>query len=59
MKNYLVKAEFFWDTSHIETFGVRCNTARKAEILAKKQIWAKYPNVGLKINILSIEEQRS
>ena len=59
MKNYLVKTELFWDTSHIETFGVRCNTARKAEILAKKQIWAKYPNIGLMINILSIEEQRS
>ena len=59
MKNYLVKAELFWDASHIETFGVRCNTARKAEILAKKQICAKYPNVGLMINILSIEEQIS
>ena len=59
MKNYLVKAELFWDASHIETFGVRCTAARKAEILAKKQIWAKYPNIGLMINILSIEEQRS
>ena len=59
MKNYLVKAELFWDASHIETFGVKCNTARKAEILTKKQIWAKYPNIGLMINILSIEEQRS
>ena len=59
MKNYLAKAELFWDASHIETFGVRCNTARKAEILAKKQIQAKYPNIGLMINILSIEEQRS
>ena len=59
MKNYLVEGERFWDASHIETFGVRCNTARKAEILAKKQIWAKYPNIGLMSNILSIEEQRS
>ena len=59
MKNYLVKAELFWDASHIETFGVRCNTVRKAEILAKKQIWAKYPNIDLMIKILSIEEQRS
>lgn len=58
MKNYLVKAELFWDASHIETFGVRCNTARKAEILAKKQIRAKYPNAGLMIKILSIEEQK-
>ena len=46
MKNYLVKAELFWDASHIETFGVRCNTARRAEVLAKKQIWAKYPDIG-------------
>ena len=59
MKNYFVKAELLWDASHIETFGVRCNTARKAEILAKKQIWAKYPNIDFMINILSIEEQRS
>ena len=59
MKNYLVKAELFWDASRIETFGVRCNTARKAEVLAKKQIWAKYPDIGFMINILSIEEQKS
>ena len=59
MKNYLVKAELFWDASHIETFGVRCNTTRKAEVLAKKQIWAKYPDIGFMINILSIEEQKS
>ena len=59
MKNYLVKAELFWDASHIETFGVRCNTARRAEVLAKKQIWTKYPDIGFMINILSIEEQKS
>ena len=30
-----------------------------AEILAKKQIWAKYLNIGFMINILSIEVQKS
>lgn len=59
MKNYLVKAELFWDASHIETFGVRCNTARRAEVLAKKQIWAKYPNIGNMIKILKVEEDEN
>ena len=59
MKNYIVTAQLFWSADHIETFGVRCNTARKAEILAKKQIWAKYPDIGNMIKILKVEEDEN
>ena len=37
MKNYIVTTQLFWSADHIETFSVRCNTVRKAEILAKNR----------------------
>lgn len=59
MKNYIVTAQLFWSADHIEKFGVRCNTARKAEVLAKRQIWAKYPDIGNMIKILKVEEDEN
>ena len=55
MKNYTVIAQLYWSADHIEEFKVRCNTKRKARILAKRLIKNKYPNIGNMIKILDIK----
>lgn len=55
MKNWLIKAELFWDASRIETITVRANTERKAKIFAKESFKKKYPNVGNMINIIEVK----
>ena len=55
MKNWLIKAELFWDASRIETITVRANTERKAKIFAKESFKKKYLNVGNMINIIEVK----
>ena len=46
MKNWLIKAELFWDASRIETITVRANTERKAKIFAKESFSLRKENRG-------------
>lgn len=55
MKDYIVIAQLYWSADHIEEFKVRCNTKRKAIILAERLIKNKYPNIWDMIRILDIK----
>lgn len=56
MKDYIVIAQLYWSADHIEEFKVRCNTKRKAKILAERLIKNKYSNIGDMIRILDIKQ---
>ena len=55
MKDYNVMAQLYWSADHIEEFKVRCNTKRKAKILAEQLIKNKYPNIENMIRILKVK----
>lgn len=55
MKDYNVIAQLYWSADHVEKFKVRCNTKRKAKILAERLIKNKYPDIGNMIRILEIK----
>lgn len=55
MKDYSVITQLYWSADHIEEFKVRCNTKRKAKILAEQLIKNKYPDIGNMIRILDVK----
>lgn len=55
MKDYSVIAQLYWSADRIEVFKIRCNTKRKARILAEDLIKNKYPNIWDMIRILDIK----
>ena len=55
MKDYSVIAQLYWSADYVEEFKVRCNTKRKAKILAERLIKNKYPDIGNMIRILEIK----
>lgn len=55
MKDYIVVVQLYWSADRIEEFKVRCNTKRKAKILAEQLIKNKYPDIGNMIRILDVK----